>query len=279
MGKMILCKGRYSDEPYSFRLTGTNVYSIEEICCYISRNIWLMNEEIFDLDLVRWTDEKIGLPLLAKKLENLIRRNAEKKDIVVTLCSGCDYFSDDEIKELVSLMDKSSQMNSAGRDKMKADILFEKNELRQAGELYRGVLAEMKGSPGEEKMRSDVFKKLGITELYSGSSLKAENYFREAYEISEDLESLTGFLLSVRFSGKKEESAHDFESLRVSSEEMEDYRDAMSQIEEEARKINEGDFSASLKKAFGSGRINEYYARRRTYMEKLKKKYRDMLVY
>ena len=48
MGKLIQCSGCIAKEPYHFRLTKTNVYSIEEVCYYISHNIYMMQEEVFD---------------------------------------------------------------------------------------------------------------------------------------------------------------------------------------------------------------------------------------
>lgn len=49
MGKLILCSSVIAKNPYCFPMTKTKVYSIEEVCYYIRNNIYMMQEEVFDL--------------------------------------------------------------------------------------------------------------------------------------------------------------------------------------------------------------------------------------
>ena len=48
MSSLILCNTVKASNPYNFRLTDTNIYTIEELCYYIYNNIYIITEEIFD---------------------------------------------------------------------------------------------------------------------------------------------------------------------------------------------------------------------------------------
>ena len=50
MGKLIQCSSRLAKKPYYFRITDTNVYSIEEVCYYIRHNIYILQAELFNKD-------------------------------------------------------------------------------------------------------------------------------------------------------------------------------------------------------------------------------------
>ena len=64
MGKLIECSGKIADKPYHFRLTDTNVYSIEEVCYYIYNNIYIIREQIFDKDFSMWLRNELGMTVV-----------------------------------------------------------------------------------------------------------------------------------------------------------------------------------------------------------------------
>lgn len=83
MGKLIQCSSRLAKKPYYFRITDTNVYSIEEVCYYICHNIYILQAELFNYDFAVWLKEELGMEDTAHKMENMVYGQNSLKDIVV----------------------------------------------------------------------------------------------------------------------------------------------------------------------------------------------------
>ena len=96
MGKLIKCASRIAEHPYCFKATRTNVYSIEEVCYYLKHNIYMMQEEVFDRAFADWIRGELGMEETADKLDKMRKDHNNLKDIVVTLCCSCDYYTEQE---------------------------------------------------------------------------------------------------------------------------------------------------------------------------------------
>ena len=89
MSSLILCNTVKAENPFYFELTGTNIYTIEELCYYIYNNIYIITEEIFDDDLVFWLREELEMVELSEKISDMLLHKNSLKDIVVTIfCSS-----------------------------------------------------------------------------------------------------------------------------------------------------------------------------------------------
>lgn len=93
----ILCQGDLAKEPYIIPISEVPVYSLEELCYYMYHNIYTVTEEFFDENLVHWLKGQVHLRTLAMKMEKLIRKHHNIKDLVVTLLCACDYYKKEEI--------------------------------------------------------------------------------------------------------------------------------------------------------------------------------------
>ena len=114
MGKLIQCTGRLAKNPYYFRVTDTNVYSIEEVCYFIHQNIYMLQRDFFTYGFAIWLRDELGMEDTALKMENMLHYNNNLKDIVVTLCCSCDYYDELEINELIRIMDETQSLPYAG---------------------------------------------------------------------------------------------------------------------------------------------------------------------
>ena len=95
----ILCQGDLAKEPYIIPISEVPVYSLEELCYYMYHNIYTVTEDFFDENLVHWLKGQVHLRTLAMKMEKLIRKHHNIKDLVVTLLCACDYYKKEEISK------------------------------------------------------------------------------------------------------------------------------------------------------------------------------------
>ena len=106
MGKLILCSSPVATEPYRFKISGTAIYSIEELCYYIYSNIYEITIDYFDKELACWLRDELGMDVMADKLDTMFEIGGSLKDIVISILCSCDYYDEDEIKALLGVMNE-----------------------------------------------------------------------------------------------------------------------------------------------------------------------------
>lgn len=201
----ILAKGKVAEQPYEMPYTGKKVYSIEELCYYIYNNIYTINEDFFQLSLVDWLKEEAGLPELADKLSYMITEEHGLKDLVVTTLCGCDYYQEQEIRQLVHILDEINNLPVFRKKKIKAD-----NYLR-AGRYGRSLLEYRKLLHGSFAVNftpeeyGDILHNQGIAHFYTSSFAEAKDDFKEAFVRNNKKDSLQHYLWILLMEGEEQQ--------------------------------------------------------------------------
>lgn len=136
----ILCQGDLAKEPYIIPISEVPVYSLEELCYYMYHNIYTVTEEFFDENLVHWLKGQVHLRTLAMKMEKLIRKHHNIKDLVVTLLCACDYYKKEEIFSLVEVMEKIANLPPEKKARMKADNYLKAGRYGRSFQEYQSLL-------------------------------------------------------------------------------------------------------------------------------------------
>ena len=58
MGSYILCQVRRAENPFFIDSVSLNIYSIEELCYFICRNLPLLDETVLNESLAAWLKEE-----------------------------------------------------------------------------------------------------------------------------------------------------------------------------------------------------------------------------
>lgn len=220
MGKLIKCSGRLAKTPYLFPMTKTRVFSIEEVCYYIRNNIYMMQEELFDREFSQWIREELGMNVTADKLEQMHQDHNNLKDIVVTICCSCDYYSEEQIDELIEIMDETQNLPLPSRRKIKADSYLKNGSLVKAKQEYESILKSddmLEASPEEY---GKVYHSLGVACAGMGEYFRAAQVFQKAYEQNRRTESMEAYLYSLLLGDMNEEYEKAVRELAISSEQQ-----------------------------------------------------------
>ena len=220
MGKLIQCCSKIAKNPYCFPMTKTNVYSIEEVCYYIRHNIYMMQEEIFDEEFVQWLRNELEMEVTADKLESMRRDHDNLKDIVVTLCCSCDYYSEEEINQLIDIMDETQNLSSRGRRRIKADSFLKTGSLERARKEYEAILRSDDMRNASQDDYGVIFHSLGVAYAGLGELRPAAQAFQKAYKLNEKMESLQGYLYTLQLGGMEREYQNAIRELGISTEQQ-----------------------------------------------------------
>lgn len=278
MGKLIQCSSPLALTPYHFRLTDTNVYSMEEVCYYIWHNIYMIQEEVFDREFVMWIEKELHMEETSHKLACLIQDHKNLKDIVVTICCSCDYYDEEEINALIRLMDEIEQMPAYARKKHKGDTYLACHSYEKAPEEYEKVFESDEVLHAEKEAYGSIFHNMGVAYSNLAEFRKAAEYFLKAYEQNKKDASLSQGLFALRLSKDVEGYKKALVDFDVSPEKQLQWEKEYTQVISQSSQCREALKIEKLRNVMKSGNVAEYYDKVHKYVLDWKNEYRKQIV-
>lgn len=278
MGKLIQCSSPLALTPYHFRLTDTNVYSMEEVCYYIWHNIYMIQEEVFDREFVMWIEKELHMEETSHKLACLIQDHKNLKDIVVTICCSCDYYDEDEINALIRLMDEIEQMPAYARKKHKGDTYLACHSYEKALEEYEKVFESDEILHAEKEAYGSIFHNMGVAYSNLAEFRQAAEYFLKAYEQNKKDASLSQGLFALRLSKDVEGYKKALVDFDVSPEKQLQWEKEYTQVISQSSQCREALKIEKLRNVMKSGNVAEYYDKVHKYVLDWKNEYRKQIV-
>lgn len=231
----IVCKGDLAKEPYRMPVSEVPVYSLEEFCYYIYNNIYSVTEEFFDERLTVWLSEQVHCETLAEKVNALIRRHHDLKDLVVTLLCSCDYYREHEVRELVEVMDRISDLPPHQKSKIKADTYLNAGKYGRSLQEYKKVLYGPAAGQFTMEEYGDLLHNQAVALFYVASFEEAARGFKEAYARNHREESLNQYLYTLLLDEKEELFDQESDAFGKSPEEKEKLKQEYMEAEQMVR--------------------------------------------
>ncbi len=184
MAKWILCSGPVARHPYLMKRIGQRVWSLEELCYVLYQNIYVLMDEMFDQNLCRWLREEIDEKRLADRLETLISSEASLEQKVGVILSACDYYTENEQKNTIFLMQRMEHLSPIEKWKLKGDGYLEDGSYEKAAQEYEALLSSREGAELDPGERGKILHNLALTHLYTDTFLKAAEEFDQAAQLT-----------------------------------------------------------------------------------------------
>ncbi len=275
MGKLIQCTGRLAKKPYYFKVTDTNVYSIEEVCYFIHQNIYMLQNDFFTYGFAIWLRDELGMEDTALKMENMLHYNNNLKDIVVTLCCSCDYYDEKEINELIRIMDETQSLPLRKRQKIKADNYLRCNLFEKALEEYGHILKSDNMLAADIKEYGAIYHNIGAAYASLGGYSKACGYFSQAYEKGKNKESLREYIYCLILLEDNNQYELVCRQYNITEEERDSIKKDFKEINKASAVSKETSKISRLREILKSGYLEEYYEKTDGYIKRWKDEYRE----
>ncbi len=220
----VLCEGNVARKPYIMPYTNQKIYSLEELCYYLYHNIYTLTEDFFQPALADWLREETNHEKLANKVNKMMSENPTLKDMVVTILCGCDYYRENEIREIIKVMDGIANLPVHKKKKMKADNYLRSGRYAKSLVEYRKLLHgsfSMNFTPEEY---GDLLHNQGIAHFYVSSFAEAKRDFKDAFARSNKKSSLRHYLWLLLLEGKEDEFEQEIVTMGVDEAEAESVR-------------------------------------------------------
>lgn len=189
MGDLLLCSSPLAAVPYYIEGISINIYSLEELCYYISQNTFLLDKEFISAELIRWIRDEIGMDDLAGRLTDILNKNGRLSDFTNELFKKCGYCSEEEMLQILSVIRDMEGKTDFERNKLRADRLMDNEKYLSCIYEYKRLL-DMKDSQGQTpELLGDIWHNLGIAYARMFLFDEAVNCFERAYSLNQNPES------------------------------------------------------------------------------------------
>ncbi len=274
MARVIECIGNRASRPYS--LTGTNkrLYTIEELCYYVGRNVDLIEVSFFSESLISFIENELGLTELAVTLSRLSYEGASAKELIKALLGGCNLYSEAQVRVVLAEIDEIAELGRMGRLKRRADKALDKGELNKAFTLYRSIMYSKDSMDLSDADYGNMLHNMSVISMRFGMYDAAAEGFKEAYERNGNIESLKEYILALKIGGReddynKELTIHAGERLF-----FDDIVTTVFDVENEPEKIPGFREIERLKQLYSQERMTEFETLFGGVIDELKKNYR-----
>lgn len=275
MGKLILCSGKRTDRPYVLPGSGERIYSIEELCYYIYNNIYFIDESIFSDSLIDWMEKELCLADRAKKLDTLKKQGADLKTLVAVILCSADYYTEDEIKKLLAVMDKMGSMPDARRRYYKANSYLKRKQYPEAAAEYESLLDSEEAVNLDPVSYGDVLHNLAIAKLHIYGPEKALDLFMHAYEKNRRPESLRQYLYTLWICQDRDTFYQKLKDYNVNEETGRQIILKLEQLSDEAKFCNDMNEVKILKSIYNTDNSEEFNKKCRQVIDRWEREIRS----
>lgn len=257
MGKIIICSARRAKEPYYFHDTGVLVYSIEELCYYISHYLYFINSDTIKAPLFEWIGKELGLTDRSSRLLELEKSGGDIKTMITVILCSCDYFTEEEVKSLLYKFDGMFHLPPIKRECMRAKNYMLEQNYKNAEDIYLDLLRSKEAIQITAKEYGEIIHNLTVAKIHLYGLSEAYEGFMEGYLRSGNEESLRQYILALIFLGKEEKLNEVALQYGLANDIIEDQIQMLVHAKEEAREhFTEGQ---KLRNYKSDGKIAEFY--------------------
>ena len=275
MRETLICTGRLGEHPYRFPETGTEVYSYEEICYYLSQHMICYLQTLPDEELLLFMKEELGLEKLAKVLSRLNNPERDQMKYFAALFREGNYFHEEEIRQILDEYRSLKNAPVHKKYKMLGDLMMESHRASAAMECYERALA---CKDINDKETGEICHNMGAAKMRLFRFQDAGLYFLKAYQRLEDERSLFYYYASVFLKEGKQRAEEELRNLQVSDLLLESFRGKTDSFLEEFRHSDQSAACQRLRFMEENDRTENAKTKRQKQVRSMQKQFRSELV-
>ncbi len=153
MGSYLLCRRPPASVPFHIESLHLNIYSVEELCYFMSTNLALADEVTKDPVLALWLSQECGYEEKIREYEALATDDRTGSRRIYWIFVKSHYFSENQLKKLKLQMEELDGMTPAVREKARGDALIRNRKYLRCISCYEQVLDSLMAEEAAEKRR------------------------------------------------------------------------------------------------------------------------------
>lgn len=278
MSKIIICKTKNADNPYTFLNTKVAVYSYEELCYYIYNNVVLIGEEDISAKLSLWIRQELEMPELADKLDGLLDKHAFVQDLMIEILVAGDYYSNDEIRGFMAECQRLRSLKTYELDKLRGDGYLKYKHYIKAGAIYDDIIADREAIGAHDAFLGNVYHNKAVSLAGNLQMEEAKECFIKAFSLNENNESLIEYFCVLAVTVDTSTLQKEIKRRGMPENFLDDL---MMEVGDSKEDVREMPIYNKVQKAIYNrlhGNLEDYDKRMDTILSELKDQFREQLV-
>ncbi len=278
MSKIIICKTKNADNPYTFLNTKVAVYSYEELCYYIYNNVVLIGEEDISAKLSVWIRQELEMPELADKLDGLLDKHAFVQDLMIEILVAGDYYSNDEIRGFMAECQRLRSLKTYELDKLRGDGYLKYKHYIKAGAIYDDIIADREAIGAHDAFLGNVYHNKAVSLAGNLQMEEAKECFIKAFSLNENNESLIEYFCVLAVTVDTSTLQKEIKRRGMPENFLDDL---MMEVGDSKEDVREMPIYNKVQKAIYNrlhGNLEDYDKRMDTILSELKDQFREQLV-
>ena len=204
MGNYMLCKGPLARTPYYIESIQVNLYSMEELCYFLSNNLPLADPSVLNPSLALWLSRECGLTEEGRRLESILSEEGREKEGLKWIFKSSHYFTLTQLQKLNEKIDEFDQRSEHEQMKARADALMNHGKIRQALRSYEEIRRMTGITATPKNFQSSIWYNLGCAYARLFQIKKAGECFERAYDLFPDERGEEALLYAAYLDGGRE---------------------------------------------------------------------------
>lgn len=253
MQNVILCNGSYAQKPYFIEEENLHIFSVEELCYYLYKNAFLIQENFFSDSLFDWMKEELHLEEWSSQLRSFREAGEPMLRSIEFLFRISGFYGEEQIGHVRSVLKDSSKLSVMERKKIRADAYYKKRNFFKAAAGYEQLLRDT--PPDQIKFRAKLYHNLGVCFASMFFYDKAADYFKEAFHIYPNTETYVQMLAAIKL-GSSQEDYLDY--LSAHPESYDDSLEVESRLTHIGQQWEKMSFEEMIKSRMEEGDMTYY---------------------
>ncbi|MCH1982823.1 tetratricopeptide repeat protein [Ruminococcus sp. OA3] len=212
-----LCQQKRAKHPYYIENISTGIFSMEELCFYMSNNLYLLDETILNKELGEWIVKELGLAALGQRFLKMLEEQSPVSELVMPIFREIHYLSQAESKELLVQVKSMEEQPLLALAKKKGDALVAYGKYGNAIKVYEKVLAGKPDKALGEQFTGSVWHNLGCAYARMFQLGEASECFEKAYSMMHTKTVLKSYLSCIYLGESREAFLQKGAALGVDS--------------------------------------------------------------
>jgi len=202
MGKILLAK-REAENPYEVEELDLRLYSLEELCYYLTHNVPLIGDDFIDEKLLHFIEVEIGEPDIKEKILRFYKSPSDIDNTLVMLVSEAGYLNEAELQSFQRELVQKRKKNSLERARDKADALMERERYMSAIKVYKPLIFGERDARVSEEFYLEVLYKMASAYGHISSLDQAMECLEIIFDETHDMAVLEKMYCVARLSGSE----------------------------------------------------------------------------
>lgn len=198
MGSIVLCHKTKAKNPYEITRIHKKIYNLEELCYYLSHNLYLIDNTIMNEQFCGWIEEELDMKLLGNNLKEALLDHCSREQFVSLIMRSSFLFNASEINHIEEILDRIKDQKPVERHKNKADNLLKNGEVEEAILVYQAILREEWDKTVSRQFYGKVYACLGAAFGRAFLYQEAMEMYDYAFQICNDPMMVKSYLYAAK---------------------------------------------------------------------------------